>query len=325
MRFRRALDLSIGQFSSVFKLLLYRLLTGVVFFSISFVIVRYGLVRIVESAEIFAIRDTVSEYFQAIITANAEALEALPATFSGAVKDFFALLGAEIGSIAGAVIGIALLYVVGRYFNGLALYALGGCMNDRMNSGSHTSFASGYFRSLGKASLYQLVYVPLAFVYDVLSVLACVLLFFYIPSLLMNWSVAAVLLSLSLSLALVLCLQALKLTVASPWMPAVIADGATVRAALRGTKMNFRTFLHRYAGYLSACYAIAVVNIVCGLATLGSALFLTIPLSYLFLIAMQFVNYYGDKERKFFLSDGTVAGGPVNLENNDRGQENEVS
>ncbi len=322
MRFRRALDITVGQFSSVFKLLLYRLATGVVFFSLSYVIIRYGLVQIVESAEIASLQTLAQEYLHALVTANAGALEALPLQFSDALKAFFRLLGGNIGSIAGAVVGIALLYVLGRYFNGLALYALGGGVHDRMSAYSRTSFASTYFRTLGQASLYQLVYVPLAFVYDVLSLLACALLFFYIPSLLMNWSVLSVLLSLSLSLALVLCLQALKLTVASSWMPAMVADGMKVGAALKDTRTHGKSFLRRYGGFLAACYGIAVFNVVCALATLGSALLLTVPMSYLFLIAMQFVNYYGDKGRKFFLSDGTVAGEtqPADLDiNRERG------
>lgn len=38
MRFRNALRISIDNFSSVFKLLLYRVITGIVFFSLVFVI-----------------------------------------------------------------------------------------------------------------------------------------------------------------------------------------------------------------------------------------------------------------------------------------------
>ena len=316
MRFRRSLNLAIGHFSSVFKLLLYRLVTGVVFFSLSYVILRYGLVRIVESAELGHIYATAGDYFHALITADAAALQSLPAEFSLAVKAFWSLLAENIGSIAGAVVGVMIMYVLGRYLNGLALYAFGGSIHDRMSYFSRTSFASSYFKRIGKASLYQLVYVPIAFVYDVLSVLACVLLFFYIPSLLANWSVLSVLLSLSLSLVLVICLQALKLTVASSWMPAMIADGMKLRAALRDTRTHGKSFLRRFGGFLVACYAIVILNIVCGLATLGSALLLTVPFSYLFLIDMQFVNYYEDKGRKYFLSDGSIAGeiSPANLE-----------
>lgn len=328
MRFRRSLDLTIGQFASVFKLLLYRIVVGAVFFSLSYLIVRYGLVRILESAEITAVKTTIETYIEALFSGNMAVLQEMPGRFADAIADFLRLLAGNIGSIAGAIVGVAIMYVIGRYLNGLALYALGGCIHDRMSAYSRTSFPSAYFRSLGNASLYQLVYVPIAFVYDVLSLLACALLFFYIPSFLRLWNVFTVLLSLSLSLALVICLQALKLTVASSWMPAMISDGMRVGAALRDTKTHTSSFLRRFGGFLAACYAIAILNITCGLATFGSALLLTIPFSYLFLIAMQFVNYYGDKGRKFFLSDGTVVGGdtPADLnQNEDRGQSDELS
>lgn len=56
MRFRHAISISIDNFSAVFKLLLYRLVTAVIFFSLGYVILRYGLADITESAEAGAIK-----------------------------------------------------------------------------------------------------------------------------------------------------------------------------------------------------------------------------------------------------------------------------
>ena len=309
MRFRHSVSLTVGQFSSVFKLLLYRLITGAVFFCLSFVILRYGLVHIIESAELTALKTLAKDFMRALFSADSAVLSGMPEAFRTGLSDFIALLGANIGSIAGSVIGVAVMYILARFFNGLALYALGGTVNDRMSTFSRTSFADSYFRSLGKASLYQLVYVPIAFVYDVLSLALGVAVTFWLPTLMgVEWNFLSVLLALSIFLTLCICLQALKLAVISGWMPAMIAEKKSVRQAIRETGRYNKTFLRRFANFLVAAYVIVIVNVVCAFATLGSALFLTLPMSYLFLIVMQFVHYYEDGEKKYFIPDGNIAG-----------------
>ena len=45
-----------------------------------------------------------------------------------------------------------------------------------------------------------------------------------------------------------------------------------------------------------------------GLFTLGSALFLSVPLSFIFLLALQFVHYFEDGGKKYFISVHDIAG-----------------
>ena len=46
-----------------------------------------------------------------------------------------------------------------------------------------------------------------------------------------------------------------------------------------------------------------------GLCTLGSGLFISVPLSYFFLLVMQFVNYYTDSGKKYFVTRDRIAEG----------------
>ena len=52
-----------------------------------------------------------------------------------------------------------------------------------------------------------------------------------------------------------------------------------------------------------------VVNILFALCTFGSALLVTLPLSFVFLLSLQFVQYYEDNSKKYFISSRTIAGG----------------
>ncbi len=309
MRFRNAVSITADNFASVFKLLLYRVVTGLLFFSLIYVILKLSLGVVTNSAELQAVKDLVGDFFRSIATGDSERLHAFREDFQLAAKDLVALLSKHIDSIAGAIVGVCLIYLLSRFANGLAVFAVGTTVNDRMSVFARTSFSSAYFRNVGRASLYQVVYVPLSFVYDALSVLACWFLFFYAPSFLPGRGVLSVFIALSLTLTAIVCLEALKMAVISAWMPAMIADKLSVGAAMKSSFRNRKDFAGRFAAFLVSIYLLIVVNLVCATFTFGSALLITIPLSFVFFLCLQFVNYYKTAERKYFLSADKIEGG----------------
>ncbi len=307
MRFKRSANLTVDQFAIVFKLFLYRVITGVIFFSLVYVILRLGLSVIMRSNELSRITSLIGELFRTLISGDVYELLAIRNSLHNAVVGFVQLVGEHIDSIALSVVGVAAMYLLARFANGLALFTVGSTLNDRMSAYARTSFSAAFFKNLGKAAIYQVVYVPLAFVYDALSLLACWFFFFFIPSLMPIWGAGAVLASVSLTLTAVFCLQALKLTIVSSWMPSMIADGLSVGGALKGTGKHFRDFGRRYAGFLVAVYLIVFVNVGFALFTVGSGLLLSVPTSFVFLLSMQFVNYYESTGKKYFVSRDVIA------------------
>lgn len=166
MRFRHSVSIMLDNFSSVFKLLLYRFVTAVIFFSLSYVILRLGLSNIVESAEVGALQDLIVSFVKALFTGDTGALENFHTGFAGALDGVLQLIFANSGEVAGCLVGLALIYLLSRFVNGLSIFGIGGTLNDRMATYSRTKFSQAYFRRLGKAALYQVIYVPICFVYD---------------------------------------------------------------------------------------------------------------------------------------------------------------
>ena len=115
-------------------------------------------------------------------------------------------------------------------------------------------------------------------------------------------------LALSLTLMVYICLQALKMTLISAWIPAVLTGKASVTKGFGLSLRSTAPFWKHFVNYLTANYLIVVVNVVFGLATLGSALLITVPLSYLFLLALQCVHFYEDNGMKYFISVHNIAG-----------------
>lgn len=302
MRFRNAFGIAANHFSCVFKLLLYRLITTLIFFSLAYVILRLGLSRITASAEVAHLKSLITSFVKAIFTGDTDTLQSFQTDFANALDGVLHLISANSGEVAGCIVGLALLYLVSRFVNGLAVFAIGGVIGDRMETFSRTRFSQAYFKRLGKAALYQVVYVPVCFAYDAAMLTACWFLFFYVPSLLPSWGFFSVLIAISLALTAVACLEALKMTLISAWMPAVISDNAGVGKAFGASLKNTKDFAPRYAAFLVGIYFVIIMNVVCGLATLGSALFLTVPFSYIFLLCLQFVHYFHGKQKKYFVS-----------------------
>lgn len=296
MRFRNSVRILTDNFSNVYKMLLYRLVTGVIAFSLAYVILTVNLRVIVDSAQVEQIRRLLQEVGAAFASADAEYLQGFQAQFTAALKELAVLIGQHISSIVWAVVGLCALYLVSRFVNGLCVFAAGSVVNDRMHLFTHAKFSPAYFSLLGKALLYQIVYVPITFLYDVASVLLCWFFFFYLLSFL------PLLAPLFLAVTGLVCLQALKLTVVSAWMPATIADGKTLKEAMKRSFGAKKGFAERFSTYLVCVYLIVIVNAIAGIFTLGSALLLTVPMSYLLLLCQQFVNYYEEERKKYFVS-----------------------
>ena len=308
MRFRNAFRMFVNNFGNVYKLLLFRLVTNVLVFSLMYAVITLGLHVIFSSAEAKHILSLIGDFFTALTSGKTEFLVNFRTEFVSAQKDLLLLLGANIGSIVGSIIGVVLLFLVGRFLNGTALFATASILNDRMAFYGITRFSSAYFRDLARATLYQVIYVPLSFVFDLLSLVACWFLFFFIPSLLTSWGFFTILLGLSLSVAAFICLESLKMTFISAWLPAVVSENKGVGAAFKESFRARRGFAGRFSTYLIALYLLVVLNLMFGIFTLGSLLIISIPASHLFILSLQFVHYYEDNNKKYFLSFRKISG-----------------
>lgn len=296
MRFKNTLNTTIDNFVNVFKLILYRLVSNVIFFSLVYVILTLSLKAIVKSAETTEIFNLVKDFLNALVSGNTEFLNGFPDAFHEAILSFLRLLKANIGSIVWSVVGISLIYLLARFANGLCVFAVGHAVNDRMQTYAHSKFSTAYFLNLGKAALYQVIYVPVIFLYDVITVLVCYFFFFYALSFL------PLLITIAMAVTAVVCMQALKFTLISAWMPAIITDGEKVGVAMKKSICHKKGFGKRFVGFLVLIYMIIILNVTAAVCTLGSGLLLSVPISFLLILCMQFVNYFEDGKKKYFIA-----------------------
>ncbi len=303
MRFRNSLRLLMENFKHVYKLLLSRLIIGLVAAALCTAFVLPELLRIWNSDAVQGLWRAVKSFASQITSFSFEQakLQALKEEIVASGKQVGDLLSSMTVELVFTLLGCILVYLVKRYAETVCYFTTGSMLNDKMGSYAESQYWATLVANLGKSSGYALVYVPLVFVYDALTVLLVFGILSWLP----------LLLGLFFGMTAVLCLQALKLTLTSSWMPAMTVDNLPLRKAMRcmdktERKQRFKTF----STYLVSVYFIVVINAIAAICTFGSGLILTLPASYFFLICIQYVNYYTIKGKKYFLTFEYIASNP---------------
>ncbi len=304
MRFRNSLRLLMDNFKQVYRLLLAKLIIGLVATALCCAFVLPELIRIWNSAAVQGLVENFKEFFKTIFSANPTDMEGIKQAIfgkGGSISQVTALLSSMMTEIAWTIIGCMLVYLLKRFAETICHFTVGSMLNDKMASFSETKFSAAFVSNLGKASVYSLVYVPIVFLMDAATLGLVWLIMSFCP----------ILIGLFISMTVIALVQTLKLTVTGTWLPGMIIDDKKISEAMRledetECKQKYKMF----SGYLVSVYLIVIVNVMSALATFGSALLVTVPASYFFLICLQQVNYYTMKGKKYFLTFKNIATNP---------------
>ncbi|MBQ7369280.1 MAG: hypothetical protein IJW60_06200 [Clostridia bacterium] len=304
MLFRNSIRLLTENFKNVYKILLYQFIVGLVAGALCVAMILPELTELVNSAPVQDLLTELKAFFTALFAADAEQLELVKENIfgdSGAFRRLSDLLLSKTAGIVLAAVGCLIVYLLKRFADTLCFFAVGGVMNDKMSSYTETPFAASYVKNIGKACRYALVYVPIAFAFDVATLGIAFLVF----------RLFGILTALSFSMTVIVLVQALKLTLTSRWMPSMITDGTRLRNSLRSEdKTEKKQRAKMFSTYLVSVYGVVIINVIAAICTFGSALILTVPASYFLFICEHFVHYYTVKGKKYFITFERIASNP---------------
>lgn len=309
MIFRNSLTILIDNFRKAYKLLLYHLAVSVFMGSIFLAVLIPNLSGIFESEAFIALGNLLGEFVKALISGNYQFLSVFPENFQAAMSAVFDVVAARRVVIVLSILGCVIIYLVYRFLLGIGNFVMGDMINNKLTCYADTTFFSGLVKNLGVASKYLLIYVPLSFVFDLVLVGICYLLFFLLLSFL------PLFIAIFLSVTLIIVAEGVKMTFTSNLMPAMLEDHMSLAAAVRESfylkKNEVKKLLSLYVAVL---YLLVIVNVMGAICTLGSAFLLTMPASYMLLTCLQFVNYYTSHGKKYFINYNTI------VSNADRGE-----
>ncbi len=308
MLFRNSIRLLFENFKNTYKILLYQIIVSLVSTALCCAMILPSLNDIMES---WAMQEFITDckaLFSSFFAANASELSLAKESLFGADGSLSTLTNfiyAKATPLVLGVVGCAVVYLFKRVADTLCYFAVGSVLNDKMSAYANTPFKSAYLANLGKALRYSLLYVPVVFLWDVITLAMIALLF----------ATVNLLPALFFGMTILVVMQAAKLTISWRWMPSMV-DGNRLRDSLRSKEPIEKKQRWKIFGcYIGAVYFVIVVNVVAAIATFGSALLITVPASYLLFLAMQFVNYYTLKGKKYFITYNNVA---VNPDRGDR-------
>ncbi|MBQ8374591.1 MAG: hypothetical protein IJX98_03320 [Clostridia bacterium] len=294
MRFRNAFQLLFENFKNVYKVLFYKIVVAVICVALYSALILPELNEIFSSAQWQTLLNNINEFFTAFFPGHESNFDAVrDQIVNSSLPAFGTLVWSKATAIFWRTMGCLLVYLLQRFADTMCYFTVGGMLNDRMVTYGETPFKSAYVANLGKSTKYSLVYVPVAFLFDLAIVILCGLMFAFFN----------IFLALFLCVTLLAVGQALKLTVTSAWMPAMTADNLPISKAMRCmTKQDRKQALKLFMTYLGIVYLIIVVNVIAFLFTFASALLITIPASYFLLVCVQYVNYFTVKGKKYFIT-----------------------
>lgn len=304
MLFRNSFRLLLENFKNVYKILLYRLVIGLLAGALCCAMLLPELIQLWKSAPMQELLAQTGAFFKAFFSADAQQIALLKEEIfgeGGTLYDFVQLVASKTTGIVLATVGCCIVYFFQRFADTLCYFAVGGVLNDKMSSYTETPLSTSYLTNFGKACRYALVYVPVAFAFD-LSAFGLTYVFIRFINILP---------ALFLSITSIVLLQSLKFTFTGRWMPAMTVDGKRLREAFRcEDKTERRQIAKIFSTYLTCVYGVIIVNVISAVATVGSALLITVPVSYFLFICVQYAHYYTVKGKKYFITYERIASNP---------------
>ena len=297
MRFRNTLNLFVENFKNVYKILLFKLIIGLVAGALLCALILPEVYHIGESAQWAALSEDVKEFFFMLNPGHAGNFEgAAKAILNESLPAFGTFLLTRAGEIVWISVGCLAVLLVARFAETVCLFALGDTLDDKMQTYGNMTFSSSFVKNFGRASLYAFWYAPYTLLFDVATVALCYLCLSFLN----------VIFGLFISVIIIALVQSLKLTISCFWLPAMTADRKLLRDALKTKELMKGQFWKTFSVYLVLVYLIFALNVFAVTCTFGSGLILTVPASFALLMTFQYVNYYTVLGRRYFITYDTI-------------------
>ena len=306
MLFKNAFQLLVDNFKLNYKLLLYKAIVAIVTIALGAALLYAPLRGLFISKPMEDLMQLFVDFFGAIISGNVEFLSGFAEQLQTVVTALIEHLQQNVSNIVLFFTGLIAVTLISRFLDGIGNYTFGCLVDSRLSSYADEPFAVTCIANLGRSALWQVIYVPVTFVYDLLSLALCYVLFLVLLSVITVAFLASVA-ALMFSVALLLAAQAVKLTIFNDVIPLLVTEKLRLRDALkRAFRFKAKRFGALFSTYLVTAVLILCVNVLFALGSFGAALLITIPMSYLMLICIQFVSFYHFEKKKYFLSEDTI-------------------
>ncbi len=302
MKFKHTIHVFVDNFSVTYKQLLYRLVILLVAFGISWGCLTPFIKEFINSEALNSLLSGVRSFIAELLKGNVEALSAISERVAEAYVQVIDLFNTRIEKIVLAGLLLLVLIIVEKWFTGLGNYTTAVIINDKMALRKKSAFLRTLISQFKEAALYNLIYVPLSVLFDLMIATAALVSLFY-----MMHGIAYFFVILFLFVLIMVLAIAVKMTFTCDWLPALIRGKMGQKRALIYTfSRKGKNTVEVYSNFVVWELIILMVNVMAFAFTFGVGLLLTLPASFVLLICYETVNYYDTKDLKYFLDKYTI-------------------
>lgn len=301
MKFKHSFHVFVDNFSVTYKHMLYRLAVTLIATGLYAAVIYPFAKALTGSPEYTQLIGGIKDFFKNLVEGHPDALGMATEQIKQAFTALGNLISANSANIAWGIVAVFFVYLIQRFFSGLGNYATAAVINDKMALRARSPFTVTLIRNLKEASLYNLIYVPLAVVYDILVYAGLFYLFFMLGFLHMLPA------QLFLYVTAVIAATSLKMVFTTDWLPAIIrgkmSQGQAFKFTFNRRKKKTASVLSNYIVIILLIYTLNVIMII---FTFGAAALITVPASYVLILSFEFVNFYDREELKYFIDKNTI-------------------
>lgn len=302
MKFKHTFHVFVDNFSVIYKQLLYRLVLFVIAAVIGISVLAPFIIEFVNSEALNSLITGIKTFTLDLLDGEVELLATASESIVVAFDQVLHLLQTKVTEIILMGLLIIALYIVERWFEGLGNYTTAVIINDKMALRTKSAFLRTLISHFKEAALYNLIYVPLSIVYDLIIAIALLTILFFMMKGIQFFLVSLFIFALIMILAI-----AFKMTLTCDWLPALIRGKLGQKKAIAYTfSRKNKDTINTFSNFVVLIIIIIAINMIGLLFTFGVGLLLTLPSSFVMILCFEMVVYYDREELRYFLDNETI-------------------
>lgn len=302
MKFKHTFNVFVDNFAVTYKQLLYRLIVLTVATVIGVTCLYPFMMDFINSQALNSLIENVKDFVLELLDGNVGSLAETHTAIVSAYEQVLELFQTRVTEIVLMGLLILLLYIVQAWFAGIGNYTTAVIINDKMALRADSPFIGTMISHLKEAVIYNLIYVPLSILYDLIVFSIMFIVLFYMVHGIQFFFISVFLFALISVIA-----TAFKMTFTCDWLPALVRGKLGQKGAIKyAFSRKGKNTLNVYSNFIVLIVIILGLNVVAGIFTFGVGLLLTVPGSYIMIISFELVNYYDREEIRYSVDKHTI-------------------
>lgn len=295
MRIKNAFKILLGNLNLMYKAIVYRFICTAVVGLIAYFAVYSGVKNILQNPQSIAFVESLQNMLRDFISGKGIASNTVADSFA----EFSQMLATNASNIAVVGLENMLCLFVLRLLYGCGDYAFAKLYDGFMSSMTDRGFIATYFSEFGRAMLYSLIYSSISLVCEIVVYTVAVYIVVY------GLNVISVF-SIFLSLAFLVFSMSMKYTLLSRFLPNMVCAGLKTGKAFVGTMPKRKNFTALLSSFALLIVVFFYINVSFGIFTLYTGLILSLPITSLYVICVELVDYYTVKGRSYYIDYNNV-------------------